>query len=71
MAALKAELDAALVQLRAAEAQLSRTVAALEAAGVWSGDDATAFQSAWVDEVHRPLVIATVSLEALSFVPMA
>ena len=70
MSALKSELEAAIAQLRAADAQLTRTLAALEAAGVWSGADANAFQQEWADQVHRPLLIASASLEAASFVAL-
>ena len=71
MSVLKAELAAAVAQLRSADAQLSRSVAALEAAGIWSGADAQKFQAAWADEVHRPLLVASASLEALHFVALA
>ena len=69
MSELRSELQSAVVQLRAAEARLSRTVSTLETAGVWAGADAKRFQSAWADEVQRPLLIATALLDAMEFVP--
>ena len=69
MSALKQELEQAVVQLRATDAALGKSIAALEDAGVWSGDDARKFQTAWSEQVHRNITIATATLEALSFVP--
>jgi hypothetical protein len=71
MSALKADLEAAVVQLRAAEARLSRTVAVLEAAGVWSGADAKRFQTDWADRVQRPLLVAAGALESTDFIPFS
>ena len=70
MSELRAELQSAVVQLRAAQSRLSRTVTTLENAGVWSGTDARRFQAAWADEVQRPLLIATAMLDAMEFVPL-
>jgi uncharacterized protein YukE len=70
MSELRAELQSAIVQLRAAESRLSRTVGTLEEAGVWAGADAKRFQSAWADEVRRPLLVATAMLDAMEFVSM-
>jgi hypothetical protein len=70
MSELRAELQSAIVQLRAAETRLSRTLSTLEASGVWAGTDAQRFQSAWTDEVQRPLLIATAMLDAMEFVPL-
>jgi uncharacterized protein YukE len=70
MSELRAELQSAITQLRAAEARLSRTVGTLEIAGVWAGADAQRFQSTWTDEVQRPLLIATAMLDAMEFVPL-
>jgi hypothetical protein len=71
MSSLKAELASALTQMRSAELQLSRTIAQLDAAGVWSGDDAKKFQSDWSDQVHRPLLVAAAALDVLDFIPLS
>jgi hypothetical protein len=66
---VKAEVDQALLQLRALTASMSRTVSELEAAGVWAGADAEAFRGTWQDEVQRNLGIAASSLESISYSP--
>jgi hypothetical protein len=69
MTNVKSELDQALIQLRSLNAGMTRALAELEAAGVWSGDDAAAFQARWSDQVRRNLTIATNQLDVVSYVP--
>jgi hypothetical protein len=44
MTNVKSELEQALTQLRSVTAAMSRSLAELEAAGVWSGTDASTFR---------------------------
>jgi uncharacterized protein YukE len=69
MSALKQEVEQAVVQIRAADASLVRSINVLAEAGVWTGSDARAFQTEWSDQVHRNIVLAGNILESLTFIP--
>jgi uncharacterized protein YukE len=66
---VKSELDQAISQLRALSASLGRTVAELDADGVWSGSDADTFRSNWADQVQRELTAASAVLDSISYAP--
>ena len=69
MTNIKYELDQALVQLRATNASMIRTLAELDAVGVWSGDDAAAFATKWQEQVQRNLDVAVGALESITLAP--
>lgn len=67
MIQVKKDLRDAALEIRQADATLTTIVANLDASGVWSGNDADAFQRDWRDQVHNPLIGAAASIDRVDF----
>lgn len=61
-------LSNAVSEIRGAESTLTSIVAQLQAASVWSGDDAARFQSEWNSLVSNRLSAAAGRLDACTFI---
>ena len=70
MLLLKKELRDAALEIRQADALLTSIVSELQARGVWSGDDADAFQRDWQDQVHGPLAAAAGIIDRIEFITL-
>ena len=61
-------LSNAVAEIRSAESTLTSIVSQLQAANVWSGDDAARFQSEWNSLVSNRLSSAAGRLDACTFI---
>ena len=70
MLVLKKELQDAALEIRQADALLTSIVADLQARGVWTGNDADAFQREWRDQVHAPLAAAAGIIDRIEYITL-
>lgn len=61
-------LSNAVSEIRSAEATLTSIVSQLQAANVWSGEDAARFQQEWNSLVSHRLSSAAARLDACTFI---